>query len=103
MNKIRSFVNVTCQIAITVGIVISVWKIARFWRPGLAEKAGRDIDASVSAATKNLEETAKAIGLQADSGLGESLGIGIDEVLTDTKKKLDKATDLVQRALKHNK
>lgn len=101
MNKIRSFVNSSCKIIAFVGVVFSVWKLARFWRPGLAEKTGHDIDASVSAAAKNLEKTAKAIELQADNGLGESVGIGLDEVLTDTKKKLDKATDLVQRALKH--
>jgi hypothetical protein len=103
MNKIRSFVNCSCQILAFTGIVFSVWKLARFWHPGLAGKTGRDIDASVSAAAKNLEKTANAIELQADNGFGESVGIGLDEVLTDTKKKLDKATDLVQRALKHNK
>lgn len=103
MNKIRSFVNTACQIAVTVGIIFSVWKLARFWRPGLAEKTGRGIDASVSAAVKNLEKTANTIELQADNGFGKSLGIGLDEVLTDANRKLDKATDLVQRALKHNK
>lgn len=103
MNKIRSFVNGFCQIVAFFGMIYFVWKIARFWHPGLAEKTDRDIDSSVSAAAKNLEKTANAIELQVDKGFGESVGIGLDEVLTDTKKKLDKATDLVQRALKHNK
>lgn len=89
--------------AVTVGIIFFVWKLARFWHPGLAEKTGRDIDASVSAAAKNLEKTATAIGLQVDNGLGESLGKGLDEVVMDTKEKLDKATDVVHRVIKHNK
>lgn len=37
------------------------------------------------------------------SGMGENLGKGVDELLTDTKKTLDRAHDLVQRALTHAK
>ena len=103
MNKIRSFVNRSCQVVAAVGTFISLWKLARCWRTGCAERTGHIIDASISAAAKKLEKTLNDIELQADNGLGESLGKGLDDVLTDTKKKLDKATSVVNRALHHAK
>jgi hypothetical protein len=81
----------------------AAWKLVRHWRTGCAEKTGHTIDASIKTAADKLEKTAIALEEWADSGLGENLGKGVDEVLTDTRKTLEKATDLFQRALNRTK
>jgi hypothetical protein len=75
----------------------------RHWHAGLAEKTGHTIDASIRAGAEKLENTAIALENGAELGMGEYLGKGLDGLLMDTKNTLDKATDLVQRALHHAK
>lgn len=99
MNKIRCCIVNVYHIVILIGISFAAWKVVRYWHAGLAEKKGHAIDASINAAAEKLEKTAIALEEWADTGLGENLGKGLDEVVTDTKKTLEKATDLVQRAL----
>lgn len=103
MNKIRCYVSDFYHITTAILITFATWKLVRHWHAGFAEKTGRAIDASISAAAEKLEKTALALEDGAESGLGETLGKGIDEILMDTKKTLEMATDLVQRALNHRK
>jgi hypothetical protein len=74
--------------------------LVRHWRAGRAEKTGHVLDSSIKVAADKLEKTAVVLEKWAESGLGENLGKGVDEVLTDTKKTLEKATGLFQRAVK---
>jgi hypothetical protein len=103
MTKIRCFIIDFYHTATVILIGFAAWKIVRHWRVGCAEKTGHAIDISIKAAADKLEKTAVALEEWADSGLGENLGKGVDEVLTDTRKTLEKATDLFQRALSHAK
>ena len=103
MNKIRCCIIDLYRIATVISIAFVAWKLVRCWHTGLAKKTGHAIDASISAAAEKLEKTALALEEMSDSGLGENLGKGLDEVLMDTKKTLENATDLVQRALNHAK
>jgi hypothetical protein len=103
MNKIRCLIVDFYRMETVIVIAFATWKLARHWHAGLAERTGHAIDASISAAAKKLERTAVALEEWADSGQGENLGKSLDEVLTDTRKTLGKATDLVQGALKHAK
>jgi hypothetical protein len=99
MNKIRCFIRDLYHLAFVGGIAFAAWKLVRHWRAGFWEKTGQNIEASIKTAAEKLEKTAVTLEKCADSGVGESIGKGVDEVLTDTKKTLDKATDLVQGAL----
>lgn len=99
MNKIRRSIRRFCRMVTLIGVGFAAWKLARLWHDGLAEKTGHAIDASISAAAKKLEKTALALEEWADGGVGENLGKGVDEILMDTKKTLEKATDLVQGGL----
>jgi hypothetical protein len=103
MNKIKCYFVRIYRITTVIGIGFVAWKIVRHWRAGMAEKTGRAIDASIKVAARKLEKTAIALEEWADGGQGENLGKGLDEVLTDTKKTLDIASDLVQHALGHTK
>jgi hypothetical protein len=101
MNKFGCFIRTIYHIATVIGMAFAMWKLVHYWRAGMAEKTGHAIDASISAAAKQLEITADLLEKWADTGLGENVGKGLDEVLADTKKTLDKATELVQVALNH--
>jgi hypothetical protein len=103
MNKIRCYIRDLYHLAFVSGIAFATWKLVRHWRAGFAEKTGHDLDASIRGAAEKLEKTAAALEKMADSGMGENLGKGVDEILTDTKKTLDRATDLVQHELLHAK
>jgi hypothetical protein len=103
MKKIRCYIRDLYQLATVIGIGIATWKLVRHWRVGFAKKTGHDLDASIRASAEKLEKTAAALEKWADSGMGENLGKGVDEVLTDTKKTLDRATGFVQHALNHAK
>jgi hypothetical protein len=103
MDKFRCYVRDVYHIATVIGITFATWKVVRHWRAGFAENTGHTIDSSVKAAAEKLEKTAITLEKWAAGGMGENLGKGVDEVLTDTKKTLDTATDLVQRALSHAK
>ncbi len=103
MNKNKCTIIDLYQLATLTGVAFATWKIAHHWHAGLAEKTGHAIDTSIGAAAKKLEKTAVALEEWADGGLGENLGKGLDVLLTDTKKTLETATELVQRALLHAK
>jgi hypothetical protein len=99
MKKIRCYIRDLYHLATIIGIGIAAWKLVRHWRAGFAKKTGHDLDASIRASAEKLEKTAAALEKWADRGVGENLGKGVDEVLTDTKKTLDRATGFVQHAL----
>lgn len=99
MNKNRCTIIDLYQVLTLTGVAFTTWKIAHHWHAGLAEKTGRTIDATISAAAKKLEKSALALEKWANGGTGENLGKDLDKVLTGTKKTLESATDLVQRAL----
>lgn len=101
MKTLVCYIKSFYRIAAMCGLGFVAWKIIRHWHSGLAEKTGRTIDASIGAAAQKLEMTAIALEKGADSGLGENLGRGIDEILIDTQKTLEKATHLVENVLKH--
>ena len=103
MKKIRCYIRDLYHLATVIGIGIATWKLVRHWHTGFAKKTGHDLDASIRASAEKLEKTAAALEKWADSGMGENLGKGVDEVLTDTKKTLDRATGFVQHALNHAK
>ena len=103
MNKIRWYIHDLYHLAFVGGFAFAAWKLVRHWRAGFGEKTGHNLDVSIRAAAEKLEKTAVALEKWADSGAGGNLGKGVDEVLTDTKKTLDKASDLVQHALRHAK
>jgi hypothetical protein len=103
MKKIRCYIRDLYHIATITGVAFATWKIVRHWRTGRGEKAGHDIDASIRSAAEKLEKTATALEKWADNHQGEHLGKGLDEVLTDTKKTLDRASDLVSHTLNRPK
>ena len=103
MKKIRCFIRDIYHIATIAGVAFATWKIVRHWRTGVGEKAGHDVDASIRSAAEKLEKTASTLEKWADNHQGEHLGKGLDDVLTDTKKTLDRASDLVSRSLNHAK
>jgi hypothetical protein len=89
------------RLATFAAVAFTISKLVRHWHAGLAEKTGHAIDASVRAAAEKLEKTAIALEEWGENGMGENLGKGLDDVLVDTQKALEMATDLVQRALSH--
>jgi hypothetical protein len=99
MKKIRCYIRDLYHLAFVSGISFAAWKLVRHWHAGFGEKTGHDLDTSIRAAAEKLEKTAAALEKWADSGVGGNVGKGVDEVLTDTRKTLDKAIDLVQHAL----
>jgi hypothetical protein len=101
MNKIGSFFVVLLGILAAVLITILTFKLARRRHPGVAEKAGNVIDASIRAAADKLEKAADAIEEFGENGLGKNIGKGLDEILSDAKKTLEKAADSIQAALKN--
>ncbi len=103
MKKIRRLVIDLFHTTTVILIGFAAWKIVRHWRAGCAEKTGHTIDTSIKTAADKLEKTANALEEWADSGLGENLGKGVDEALADTRKTLERATDLFQRALNRAK
>jgi hypothetical protein len=100
MNKFKSICVTLYHTAALSAIGFISWKIVKFWHAGIGEKTGRTIDASIGATAVKLEENAIALETASDKGVVENLGKGIDTVLTDTKKSLENATNLVKRALK---
>ena len=85
---------------ITLGATAYVaWKIVRYWQKRISEKNGRAVERSLNAAAEKLAKAAIALEDGADGGLGEIPGQSRDEVLADTRKALEKATDLFTRAL----
>ena len=104
MNKFKCSLMSFYRVATVLGLSFVAWKLVRHCRAGIAEKAGHAIDESIGVAAKKLEETAHALEEWAANGHdGENFGKGLDEVLTDTRKTLEKATDLVQHALNQTK
>jgi hypothetical protein len=103
MKKIRCYISDLYRLAFVIGTGFATWKLVRHWRAGRGEKAGHDIDASIRTAAEKLEKTASTLEKWADKHQGENLGKGLDDVLTDTKKTLDRASDLVSRTLSHAK
>ncbi|MDD5672715.1 MAG: hypothetical protein PHC61_01005 [Chitinivibrionales bacterium] len=103
MKKIKCCIQGLYHIAIFVGLAFASWKLVRFWRTGLAEKTGQVLDVSIGVAAEKLEQTGLVLEEWAVNGQGEKLGKGIDEVLMDTKKTLEMATDLVQNVLNHTR
>jgi hypothetical protein len=99
MKKIRCYIRDLYHLAFISCIAFAAWKFVCHWRAGCGEKTGHNIDASIKAAAEKLEKTAVALEKWAESGAGGNLGKDVDEVLTDTKKTIDKAADLVQRTL----
>jgi hypothetical protein len=96
MNKTkRTIIGLYRLITISATVYVT-WKIVRYWRKGIAEKAGRVIDSSVRAVVEEIGKTASTVESGAKSVMGKHLGKGLDEVLTDTKKALKKASDLVK-------
>jgi hypothetical protein len=103
MNKIRSYIRDLYQIATIAGVAFATWKVVRHWRAGFGEKAGHDIDASIRTTAEKLEKTANELEKWADNHQGENLGKGLDDILTNTKNTLDRASGLVQRTLNYAK
>jgi hypothetical protein len=103
MKKIRCYIRDLYHLAFVIGTAFATWKIVRQWRAGRGKKAGHDIDDSLRTAAEKLEKTANTLEKWADRHQGENLGKGLDNVVTDTKKTLDRASDLVQRTLNHAK
>jgi hypothetical protein len=103
MKKIRCYIRDLYHLAFVIGTGFATWKLVRHWRAGRGEKAGHDIDASIRRAAEKLEKTASTLEKWADNHQGENLGRGIDDVLIDTKKTLDRTSDLVSRTLSHAK
>jgi len=103
MKKIRCLVYELNRTAGFVVLGFAGWMLVRHWRAGRAEKTGHALDSSIKLAAAKLEKTAVVLEKWAESGLGENLGKGVDEVLTDTKNTLEKATGLFQRTLNRTK
>jgi hypothetical protein len=103
MKKLKCRIMSVYHGIILMGMAFAAWKIVRVWQTGLAEKTGHTVDASLNAAAKKLEKTAIALEAWSAGGVGENLGKGVDEILMDTKKTLEKATTLVAEALNHKK
>jgi hypothetical protein len=99
MKRCKSCVKKVYRAATFAAVAFMAWKLVRHWHTGLATTTGRTIDASIGVAAEKLEKTAVALEQWAAGGKGEHLGKGLDEVLSDTKKTLEKTTALVQGAL----
>jgi hypothetical protein len=100
MDTIKKTVLTVYRLSTLLVVGFITWKVVRCWRAGTAEKAGRTLDSSIGAAGATLEKNAIALDALSGKGTGENLGKEVDEVLTDTKKSLENATDLVKSALK---
>jgi hypothetical protein len=103
MKKIGCYIVTLYRLGILISIGFTTYKLARHWRIGCTEKAGGAIDESIDAAATTLEKAAQAYAAWAGSGQEEHLGFGLAEILADTKKTLERATELVQRALSRAK
>ena len=101
MNTIKSFCVTIYHTAALCAIGFISWKIIKNWHSGTGEKTGRTLDASIDAAAVKLEKEGIALETMSDKRVAENLGKGIDTVLTDSKKSIEKAAKLVKRALKH--
>jgi hypothetical protein len=99
MKKIWRRIICFYRLVNTIGIAFTLWKFLRFWHTGTAQRTGHAIDASISIAAKKLEKSAVALEEWADSGQGETLGKNLDDILMDTKKALETASDLVLSAI----
>lgn len=101
MNNTKCCMADFCRVISLVGLGLAAWKIIMHVHKGEAKQAGHSIDATINAAAEKLEKTASALEELSQKGLAKNLGKGFDAVLQDTKKTLEHATDIVQRALKH--
>lgn len=101
LKRIRHTVRDLFRIATLAGLGFAAWKLVRHWRSGLAEKTGHNLDASIRATAERLEKTATKLEKWANNHQSEAMGKGLDGVLLDTQKTLDKATDLVHNAFAH--
>jgi len=99
MKKFKSCVKKVYRAATLAAVAFTAWKLVRNWHAGIAATTGRSIDASIGVAAEKLEKTAVVLEEWAAGGMGEHLGKGLDEVLSDTKKTLEKTTALVQGAI----
>lgn len=99
MNKNRCTIIDLYQVLTLSGVAFATWKFAHYWHAGLADKTGHTIDVTIATAAKKLEKTARALEEWAKSGTGKNPGKGLDEVLADTKKALESATELIQRVV----
>ena len=99
MKRCKSCVKKVYRAISLAGAAFLAWKLVRYWHMGLAATTGRSIDASIGVAAGKLEKTAIALEQWAAGGQGEHLGKNLDEVLSDTKKTLEKTTALIQGAL----
>jgi hypothetical protein len=91
------------RIVAGIAALIVAWNVVRRWHAGLAEIAGQKIDVTFHSAAQRLEKTAAALEKEANLGIGENFGRGIDTVVMDTKKTIDSATGLFQHALNRAK
>jgi hypothetical protein len=101
LKMIRRSIRDGIRIVTLIGIGFGAWKLVRHWRAGLAEKTGHNLDASIRTTAERLEKTAAKLEKWADNHQGETMGKGLDGVLLDTQKTLDRATGLVHSALAH--
>jgi hypothetical protein len=100
-KSLRFYIRTFYRIATLIGLGFGAWKLVRHWRAGLAEKTGHTFDVSIRTTAERLEKTAIKLEKWADNHQGETVGKGLDVVLMDTQKTLDRATNLVQSALTH--
>ena len=101
LKNIRRTIRSIIRLAILAGLGFAAWKLVRHWHSGLAEKTGHNLDASIKATAERLEKTATKLEKWAENHQTETMGKGLDGVVMDTKKTLDKATDLVHHAFNH--
>ena len=101
MKCFKWYVVNVCRLILAAMMGFAAWKIVTHWKAGCAEKTGHDADAAINATAEKLEKAAIALEECADGGLGENLGKGIDELLLDTKKTLETATDIINKTLHH--
>jgi len=98
MNKTRCCIIDFYRMVTVMAITYVTWKIVHCRHYGFAERTGRNIDVSISAAAEKLEKTAIILEEWADSGGSENLGKGLDKILSDTNKALEIAMNLVRCA-----
>ncbi len=101
MNKLVCYLHLLLRGAVLGAMAYTTWKIFRFYRVASAEKTCREISAVVKVAAKDLESIAIALEKRIDAESGELSQTIIDKELVDAKETLNKATNLVTRALNY--
>ncbi|MBN1757458.1 MAG: hypothetical protein JW863_04020 [Chitinispirillaceae bacterium] len=103
MNKNSCTIIDLYQVITLSCVAFATGKFAHHWHAGLADTTGRAIDVTITTVANKLEKNAQALEEWANSGTGKNQGNGIDKVLTDTKKALESATELIQRVTTNKK